>query len=138
MTNHREILRLDSLGFSRSKIAESCQCSRTTVINVLQRAERCGIKYPLPNNMTDKALSSKLFSPGESKPIYKIPDYEYVNREMKKSGVTLNLLWLEYCDECRLAGEIPYKSTQFNKYYNDYIVQNNATMHIQHKPGEIM
>ena len=138
MTKYREILRLESLGFTRIQIAESCECSRNTVTNVLQKAEKCGIKYPLPSDMSDKALVEKLFPHGENKPVYKVPDYEYVHREMKKSGVTLNLLWLEYCDECRLAGEIPYQSTQFNKHYNDYIVQNNATMYIQHKPGEIM
>lgn len=29
-------------------------------------------------------------------------------------------------------------STQFNKYYNDFLVKKNATMHLNHKPGEIM
>ena len=92
MTKYREILRLESLGFTRIQIAESCECSRNTVTNVLQRAERCGIKYPLPGDMSDKALAEKLFPHGENKPVYKAPDYEYVHREMKKSGVTLNLL----------------------------------------------
>ncbi len=50
----------------------------------------------------------------------------------------MNLLWLEYCDACISAGEIPYQSTQFNKYYNDFLVKKNATMHLSHKPGEIM
>ena len=45
------------------------------------------------------------------------PTKEYVHKELQRSGVTLNLLWLEYCDQCRAAGEIPYQSTQFNKYY---------------------
>ena len=50
----------------------------------------------------------------------------------------LNLLWLEYCDQCRAAGEVPYQSTQFNKYYADYLAKANATMHLNHKPGETM
>ena len=37
-----------------------------------------------------------------------MPDYEYVSREMQKSGVTLNLLWLEYCEQCSNNGETPY------------------------------
>ena len=57
---------------------------------------------------------------------------------MMKDGVTLNLLWLEYCEQCFSAGETPYQSTQFNKYYNDYLAKSNATMHLKHKPGEIM
>ena len=50
-----------------------------------------------------------------------MPDYAYVYREMQKGGVTLNLLWLEYCDQCKASGEIPYQSTQFNKYYSYYV-----------------
>ena len=46
-----------------------------------------------------------------------MPDYASVHKELQRSGVTLNLLWLEYCDQCRAAGEIPYQSTQFNKYH---------------------
>ena len=57
---------------------------------------------------------------------------------MAKSGVTLQLLWFEYCDKCRDAGEIPYQLTQFKKYYRDYVVKTKATMHINRKPGEIM
>ena len=67
-----------------------------------------------------------------------MPDYEYVHKELQKSGVTLKLLWLEYCERCRENGELPYQSTQFNKYYSDYAIKTNATMHLNHKPGEIM
>ncbi len=67
-----------------------------------------------------------------------MPDYEYVAREMQKSGVTLNLLWLEYCEQCSNKGETPYQLTQFKKYYRDYMLKNSATMHLNHKPGEIM
>ncbi len=57
---------------------------------------------------------------------------------MLRHGVTLTLLWLEYCDQCKAGGAVLYQSTQFNKYYNDYLNRVNATMHLNHKPGEIM
>lgn len=138
MTNYREILRLQSLGINNTQIAESCGCSRTTVIKVLQTAAENGLKYPLSEEMTDRELSHLLNQPVDEKPYYKMPDYGYVHREMGKSGVTLTLLWLEYCEQCRDTGEIPYKSTQFNKYYNDYLNTTKATMHIIHRPGEIL
>jgi hypothetical protein len=53
------------------------------------------------------------------------------------SSIT-GMLWVEYCDECRKYGQIPYQSTQFNKYYSDYIRKTGATMHIERKPGESM
>ena len=114
MTRYREILRLWSLGLKKKEIAESCWCSRNTVTRVLQRMAECGLSYPLPEEMTDKILSEKLFPSGEVGLKYKMPDYEYVHREMAKSGVTMNLLWLEYCDRCREASEIPYQATQFS------------------------
>lgn len=138
MTNYREILRLHSLGLNKTEIAGSLSCSRNTVAGVLRRAEECGLKYPPPDNMSDKQLSETLFPSTASRPVYKMPDYAYVHKELQKDGVTLNLLWLEYCEQCRTNGELPYQSTQFNKYYNDYVVRNNATMHLNHKPGEIL
>ena len=81
----------------------------------------------------------ELLFPGDrSRPGYKMPDYEYVHKELQKNGVTLNLLWLEYCEKCREKGELPYQLTQFKKHYRDYAVKTNATMHLNHKPGEIM
>ena len=94
MTNYREILRLRSLGLNKSQIAAACGCSRTTVIKVLDLATANGISYPLPDGMSDKQLNETLFPSAVSKPVYKMPDYEYVGHEMQKSGVTLNLLWL--------------------------------------------
>ncbi|MBQ3841212.1 MAG: IS21 family transposase [Ruminiclostridium sp.] len=138
MTNYREILRLHSLGLNKSQIAAACGCSRTTVIKVLDLAAANGISYPLPDIMSDKQLSETLFPSAVSKPVYKMPDYEYVEHEMQKSGVTLNLLWIEYCEQCRNNGELPYQLTQFKKYYRDYTAKHSATMHLEHKPGEIM
>ena len=138
MTNYREILRLHSLGINKTDIATSCLCSRNTVASVLQRAMLAGLRFPLPEKMSDKQFMERLFGTCETKVNYKMPDYEYVHREMAKSGVTLTLLWLEYCEQCRDGGELPYKSTQFNKYYADHVKSTKATMHINRKPGELL
>ena len=138
MTNYREILRLHSLGLNKTEIASSCQCARNTVAATLQRAANCGLQWPLPEEMSDKQLSERLFPSSTSTPVYKMPDYEWVHREMQKNGVTLSLLWVEYCEQCHQNDELPYKSTQFNKYYADYVHKTKATMHLEHKPGETM
>lgn len=128
MTNYRQILRLYSLGLNKTQIAQSCGCSRTTVIQVLRRSEVRCLHYPLPGSTSDKELSNQLLPQPASKLEYKIPDYKYVHREMQKRGVTLNLLWLEYCEACRMADELPYQLTQFKKYYLDYTSKTNATI----------
>ena len=129
MTNYREILRLHSLGLNKTEIASSFQCARNTVAATQQRAANCGLQWPLPEEMSDKQLSERLFPSSTSKPVYKMPDYEWVHREMQKNGVTLSLLWVEYCEQCHQNGELPYKSTQFNKYYADYVHKTKATVH---------
>jgi transposase len=138
MTNYKEILRLHSLGINNTRIADACGCSRTTVVSTLQRSAECGLDWKQVQDWNNKELSEKLFPAGEPKAAYKMPDYEYVHREMARSGVTLSLLWLEYCDQCRESSELSYKSTQFNKYYADYVQKTKATMHIEHKPGDVM
>ena len=138
MTNYREILRLKSLGMNKQETAASVGCSRNTVAEVLRRAEALKLSHPLPEGITDSQLATLLYPSSSDKPVYKMPDYAYVAKEMMKDGVTLNLLWIEYCEKCLAAGETPYQSTQFNKYYNDYLTKNNATMHLNHKRGEIM
>lgn len=138
MTNYREILRLSSLGLNKTQISQSVGCSRTTVIQVLNLATKKKITYPLEQDMSDAQLAKLLFPSAKTRLEYKMPDYEYVSKEMRHSGVTLNLLWLEYCEQCRNNGELPYQLTQFKKHYRDYAVKANATMHLNHKPGEIL
>ena len=138
MTNYREILRLRSLGINHSRIAGSMGVARQTVVTALQRAAAQGLDWQTAEAMSDCELAAKLFPAGEGKPSYKMPDYDYIHREMAKPGMTQQLLWFEYCDQCRDSGEIPYQLTQFKKHYREYLAQNKATMHINRKPGETM
>ena len=138
MTNYREILRLCSLGINHSRIADSMGVARQTVVSALQRAAAQGLDWQAAEAMSDRELAAKLFPAGEGKPSFRAPDYGYIHREMAKPGMTQQLLWFEYCDQCRDSGEIPYQLTQFKKRYREYVAQNKATMHISRKPGELM
>jgi transposase len=138
MTNYKEILRLKGLGINNTQTAASVGCSRTTVIAVLQKADELGIAPSDGAKMTDVDLARRLFPSETGSPGYKMPDYEYVHREMAKSGMNLQLLWFEYCDGCNKSNDIPYQLTQFKKYYRDFVVKNKATMHIDRRPGELL
>ncbi len=136
MTNYREILRLYSLGISGRSIAASCACSRNTVAKVLKRAQELDVAWPLKEGISDIELH-QLFFPEVNAPLArKRPDYDYIHKEMAKSGVTLSLLWDEYCEKCRLGQEIPLQYSQFCYYYQQYTAKTKATMHIHRKPGE--
>lgn len=138
MTDYREILRLRSLGINNRQIAESMGIARQTVIKTLQTAFAQELDWQSAESLSDKELAVRLFPQEGGKPACKMPDYDYIHREMAKPGMTQQLLWFEYCDECRAAGETPYQLTQFKTHYREYVTKTKATMHIKRKPGEKM
>jgi transposase len=136
MTNYREILRLHCQGISQRSIAASCECSRNTVAKVLSRAKEIEMAWPLREGISNDELHRLFFPETSASQPRKRPDYEYIHKEMAKSGVTLSLLWNEYCEACRQSNEIPLMYTQFCYHYQQYTLKNKVTMHIHRKPGE--
>ena len=97
MTKYREILRLSGLGLSQQSIADSCNVSKKTVNRVLKRAEELGISWPLDESDTDAVLAEKFFpSAKQVKSNISMPDYDYIQKELLRNGVSKKLLWTEY------------------------------------------
>lgn len=65
-----------------------------------------------------------------------MPDYDYIRRELLRNGVNKKLLWVEYCEECRMNNEEPLMYSQFCYYIQKNEEKRRATMHIPRKPGE--
>ena len=116
MTKYREILRLKSLGFSERNIAHSCGVSRNTVAKVVKRAVEMNLSWPLDHDMTDSVLEEMLFPKVKSATNRRMPDYDYIRRELLRNGVNKKLLWVEYCEECRMNSEEPLMYSQFCYY----------------------
>lgn len=138
MADYREIIRLHSLGFSHMSIASSLGCSRNTVSEVIGLAETHGIGWPIPKALTNEDLQ-QIFYPGKG--VHKgrkLPDYEHIFNELARPGVTLTLLWSEYCVQCAAEGLLPYQHTQFNEKYHAFVGAKKATLRIKRKPGELM
>ena len=113
MTKYREILRLQSLGFSERNIAQSCGVSRNTVAKVLKKAAEINISWPLDFDMTDSALEELMFPKDKSATNKRMPDFNYIRKELLRNGVNKKLLWVEYCEECRMSNEEPLMYSQF-------------------------
>jgi len=138
MTKYREILKLNSQGISNRNIAESLKCSRNTIRKVLERAKEECLLWPLPDNLSDQLLEQRLFGKRAGFQNRKMPDFEYIHQEMAHNGVTLSLLWSEYCESCKMEGSRPLMYTQFCYHYQEYATKNKATLRIHHKPGDRM
>lgn len=99
MRTIREVLRLKwQCGLSNRDIAASCRICETAVRGYLSRAKQAGLSWPLPETLGDAPLETLLF-PMHTKRADKhrpLPDWSEVNKQLKRKGVTLQLLWEEY------------------------------------------
>ena len=137
MTNYREILRLKGLGISERNIAASLSVSRNTVSKVCKKAEEMGIHWPLDNAVTNKNLQERMFPKAEASTSEKrMPDFDYIRKELLRNGVTRKLLWTEYLEDCRRENAEPLMYSQFCYYIQQNEEKRRATMHISRKPGE--
>ena len=136
MTRYREILRLSSLGFSNRNIALSVPCSRNTVAKVLKRAQELDISWPLEDNQTDEVLEGLFYPKQSDRSQKRMPDYDYIHKELLRNGVSKKLLWTEYMEDCRANGDEPLMYSQFCYHIQQDEQKRRATMHINRKPGE--
>lgn len=140
MVDYKAILRLNSEKLSLRQVAARVGNSHHTVKNVIDTAAKNGVAWPIEENVTNQELEKLLFPDRmvSKNVMYAEPDYSYIHKELSKKGVTLTLLWNEYCERCRANGAIPYMSTQFCDKYRRWAKVTKATMRINHKPGETM
>lgn len=117
MTQYREILRLTALGLKQRVIIESIGVSQKTIVKVQRRAREMRLQWPLDESMTDEMLDQMLF-PKEPKTNSqkRMPDFEYIRKELMRNGVNKKLLWTEYLEECRMAGDEALMYSQFCYY----------------------
>ena len=137
MTDYRKILMLRSKKCSQREMERNKVASRETSKAVFEAADRLGICWPIDDDITNADLE-RMFFPDKYKNVclYVEPDYPYIHRELAKPGVTLTLLWEEYCRKCYESSRTPYMSTQFADKYRKWARITEATMRIQHKPGD--
>ena len=57
--------------------------------------------------------------------------FAYIHKELSEKGVTLTLLWQEYCETCRTNGQQPYMNTQFYDKYRRW-VSRDKSHHCEH------
>lgn len=130
----REVLRLGAEGLSDREIGRSLRIGKNTVRRYRTRAEAAGVEWPLPPEMTESALESRLFpgAPRSSTELRAAPDWAYVHRELRRPGVTLQLLWLEY-KEGQPDG---YQYSQFCARFREWKGALDLVLRQEHRAGE--
>ena len=114
-----EVLRLSVAdGRSHREIARAVDSSPTTVGEILRRAKLAGLSYPLPAGVSEAGIEALLYPPSAPSATGRPePDWPGVQRELRRKGVTLDLLWQEY------KGEYPdgYQYSRFCDHYRAWV-----------------
>ena len=135
MRKIRDVLRMKlEAGMSERAIARSLSLSNGAVNGYLQRARMAELGWPLPEAMDDATLEQLLFPPAPSPagPARPVPDWTHVEKELRRRGVMLALLWEEY----RAAHPDGYGYSWFCERYAAFKKRMRPTMRQTHVAGE--
>ena len=134
MRKIKEVLRLKfETGLSHEKIAAATGLSKGAVTNAVRRAVEKGLSWPLPAELDDGRLEAMLYAQAAPRSQYAPPDYALIHQELKRKGVTLQLLWEEYT---AAHGEDAYRYSQFCVHYHKYRGTLARSMRQVHRAGE--
>lgn len=137
MRKIREILRLhNERRLSNRAIARSIAASPATVSDCLLRAKVAGLVWPLAPELDDTELENLLYPlDGAGRAPRAAPDFETIHKELRRKGVTVQLLWQEYKLEHPDDG---YQYSQFCERYRRWRGDLDVVMRQQHRAGEKM
>ena len=129
-----EVLRLKyEAKLSHEKIARACQLSKGAVSKYVSLAKAKGVTWPLAEDVDEVAIEALLFPAKEKPERFVRPDCFQIHQELKRKGVTLQLLWAEYVTR---HGERAYRYTQFCHHYRKWRDRQKRSMRQQHRAGE--
>lgn len=118
----KQIVDLILDGKSNSYIANALEKkSRNTVMDIRSKLNALNVPEDVLRSSTNDELYL-IFYPNKFKHEdgYVLPDFEYIHQELRKVGVTLQLLWEEYVNECIDMKEKSCSYLTFTRLYNSY------------------
>jgi len=135
MRKIREALRLClAEGLSPRQAGIATGLPRSTVRRYVVRAVEVGLGWPLPPELDDRDLEERLYGRAAPPPADQrtIPDWAVVHRELRRKGVTLQLLWTEYRAGCPEG----FGYTWFTQQYRAYAGRLDLVLRGDHRAGE--
>lgn len=136
MRKLKKILRLKyESKLSNRKIGTSLSISSSTVSIYINRAKLIGIEsWPLPADWDDIKLTQHFLqtkvTPRTAIPL---PNWSVFHQELKKKGVTKQLLWQEYCER---NPDNHYSYQQLCRIYKEWFGRQQPSMRQTHYYGE--
>jgi transposase len=136
MRKIKEVLRLRfDAGLSIRQIASAVKLSTGATQGIVKQAELLELGWPLPADLSEADLEQRFYSDARrsSRVGFEVPDWPVVQREMRRKGMTLQLLWQEYCQAN--AGR-SYSYSQYCERYSQWRKKQRRSMRQSHRAGE--
>ncbi|WP_068686450.1 MULTISPECIES: IS21 family transposase [unclassified Variovorax] len=115
------------------------ECSRvlgiakTTIGDIVRNARAAGVDWAVAQTLSDAELEARLYQPAVPRLARHLePDYALIHQELKRPGVTLQLLWEEYAQ----ANAMAYKYTSFCIKYRAWAMSLKRSMRQTHVAGD--
>ena len=138
MSKVRKVLQLYDKGSSKLFISRYLSLSRNTVKKYIALFQLLDLNMVDISSRSDADLeeifsnsSTNVLTP-KLKSLYGF--FPYMERELKKTGVTKHSMWEEYFEKFPDG----LKSSQFKEHYNRWGKKVNPVMHMTHKSGDKM
>lgn len=133
MRKIRELLRLHfAAGLSQHQIAASLKLSVGVVNKYVRRAEQAKLSWPLAPELDNEAALKRVLAPPKALCITHTIDFSAIHAALKHKGVTLQLLWEEYCPTVTQ----PYSYAHYCLCYRAWRDKQQYSLRQTHKAGE--
>jgi len=136
MRQLREILRLRlHAKLSMRQIRDSLKLSLGAIQKAVSQAEALGLHWEIIEQLDDQQLAIKIYPQADTSISRKnqLPDWIEVYQELKRKGMTKQLLWEEYTQQ------YPNRSFSYPQYcllYRRWLKKQKRSMRQLHKAGE--
>ncbi len=134
MRQIRNVLRLHlEAGLSYGQIGRVLGMPKSTVGKIALLARAASVDWGAAQRLDDAALEARLYQPAVPRAARHLePDFAHIHQELKRPGVTLQLLWEEYAR----ANTQAYKYTSFSIKYRQWAACLKRSMRQIHVAGD--
>ena len=119
---------------STRQIGAALGISKSTVSEIASYARVAGVDWALAQSLSDEELQARLYKPPVARESRHLePDHAHIHRELRRPGVTLQLLWEEYQQQ---HGGQAYKYSAFCEKYKAWARRLQRSMRQTHTGGD--
>src|SRR5688500_15596012 len=132
MEQLKQIIRLKQNGFSIKAIARTTGIARNTIKKYLSRIDTDDTDKVSNKQLAGTAYDNDTTGLKGKRYALLLDHFIYAETELNKTGVTRQLLWLEY-KELYPDG---YNYSQYCYHFNEFLRHKEVVMHLEHAAGE--